>query len=214
MNTTTNKPSAIVLDFDFTAAHFLGGHDGLYRILQRRGATYEFVHDLYFRVEGMGFTIDRFIAEAERSGLAITDHDKIKEEFADWLKDGLKLYDDTLAAVCRWRAAGIPVVVLTFGDDQYQRQKISTVGLPNDEIIVVCEPGAKTEAIRSLASRSRYGPGLKFVEDKPQELDDLRGVGAPPGIVERVRILRPDSPYANVAAKHTHREVHSLAEVF
>lgn len=64
------------------------------------------------------------------------------------------LFDDALPALRRARSAGLEVAVLTNGDEDHQRQKLSMLGLVDevDTLISTSElPAAKPDSGRSVA---------------------------------------------------------------
>ena len=204
------RPTCIAIDFDGTLAYFKGGYDQLFAIFTRRGVDNSIVRESYeqSKREG-GFTITRLMKiVAERTSRSFDD-EAINGEFADWLGRSLVPCAEAALVLTVWRDVGIPVVILTSGDMDYQAQKVHATRLPHDDLIVVAHEAGKIEALRALLER--YGPPILFVEDRPYVLDLVREEGLTPAEVRTVRVLRPESPYVREKSLYVHETVHAVA---
>ncbi len=203
------KPTCIALDFDFTLAHFTGGLHNLYAIFTRRGIAPEIVREAHLETEREGFTIARFTAQIKKRVTELPRETAVSTEFGEWLRASLTPYPDTRAFFTRW-AGKIPLAIVTFGDPDYQKQKIGMFDLPYDSLFTVAPPRTKSEALRALIAR--HGKPILFVDDKPEELDAVRDDFISEDDVVTVLMRRPDSMYLNTR-RHSHERVASLYEV-
>ncbi|MDO8537106.1 MAG: hypothetical protein Q7R94_02580 [bacterium] len=210
------KIKCIALDFDFTLAHFLDPVErGLFNIFRRRRVAEVTIKKAYDEAVKTGFTIQNFteqiknltmLPEFDPAG------DNIPTEFEAWLRKSLKTYPDAMPFLWKWWGK-IPIVILTHGNQFYQRQKINAARIPYDKLVVMAPSKRKAAVIHDLV-REHDWPIL-FLEDKPDELD---AVIDEPGLneddVTTVLVCREDSPYyGKQTPRHNHVRVHSLDQV-
>jgi FMN phosphatase YigB (HAD superfamily) len=199
-----------VLDFDFTLAHFTDGVESLCEIFSAYGVAADVAHQGWLEAEQLGFTIDVCRNAVERIIGKSLPKDDIAALFRQWLRANLSLYEDSQAVINRWNQNDM-IWILTFGNREYQFQKISSVDILFHQVVVTTEPNTKFRFIQRLVQKSRYP--IMFVDDKPSELDAVRDAGLGNSQIETVLIRRSDSPYFEVKPRYPHRVVWSLAEL-
>lgn len=202
--------TCIALDFDFCSATFKDGFEGLYAIFEKRGVSRAKAIELKIQAVRLGFTIATYQSLVEHTCGVLPDRENIKQEFTKWLERTLIPYPDAPVAFASWHTKA-PIVSMTFGNDTYQRQKIKATRLPYSEICVVEPPNTKLAVIQGLLLR--YGAPFVFIEDNPSELDAVRKAGIGEKSVRTVRVLRSDSPYANIPSEYKHEEVGSFLDI-
>ena len=121
---------------------------------------------------------------------------------ADWI------YPDVLPALQKLQAAGSRLILLSFGNRDWQMTKISHSGVQNllDEVELV--EGSKTEPVHLLEADN--GEKMICVNDRATETDELHGV---PPHVDYVWIQRPDTPYNNTPPTAPHRAISDLSAI-
>lgn len=206
------RVTCVAVDFDGTLAHFKGGYDGLFAIFSRRGVDPAVVRECYEQTkQEVGFSISVMISMvAGRSGCCF-DAAGVGAEFRDWLGLSLMPYADSVATLAAWRRQGIPVVILTAGNREYQAQKVQATHMPHDQLIVVSTEHEKPNAVRQLLEQ--YGAPILLVEDRPSVLDRMRGCSLTEKQLVTVRLLRKESPYCRENAACTHQTFETLEDV-
>lgn len=200
-----------IFDFDYTIAHFTGGYDGLFAIFTKKGIPLDIVIASYEKVKAeKGFNIWRLINKISETTNMDLDNESIEREFMQWLSESLVIYPDSLFAIESFMKKRIPVIILTAGEEEYQRQKISAVGIQYDELIVIPRVNEKITAIRNLLEK--YGAPLVIFDDKASELDSLRDQRMDNDKVITVMIRRSDSPYFNQMSRYRHEEADAFTE--
>lgn len=198
----------VAVDFDNTLAYFKNPTEkGLFDVFRRRGVREEHIRKAYEESSVNGFSIANFMDCIAKIHGSISDEESISQDFENWLQSSLALYSDSLSAIQNWQAAGIPVVIVTFGNPEYQRQKIKMVNISCDGVEVVSPPRRKFEVIGELLGK--YGAPIVFIDDKQTELDEVRA-RFPESQVTTLLAARPDSPYRNKSAKYFHFVIGSL----
>lgn len=202
----------VALDFDHTLAYFSGGYGGLEEIFVRRGIPSEIAQEVLAQTTQQGFTIENYrrAIEAQTSRSFADEAVVIREEFAQWLSGSLCLYPDSVPFAQYWRSCDVPVVVVTFGVPEYQREKIQSTALPCSEIRHTTVKGRKADVLAQLCEQ--HGIPVVFVDDDPKELDAVRDNGITEKQVLTVLIVRPDQARAETP-RHLHHRIQNLAEV-
>lgn len=201
------RPSAIALDYDFTVARFLSGFDGLHQILVRQGMSLPDAQKAHEKAEGFGFTPNILLACAGELGFTPLSPNRFHAEFRQWLKDELRLYPEMTAVAEKW--SGIPIHIVSFGDEQYQMAKITATCIPHVDARITKEPKAK--ALGELYRK--YHGTIWFFDDNPHEHDGVRDAGLTDKEVICLFVDRPESPHNSKVPKYEHRRVSSLLEV-
>lgn len=206
------RATCIAIDFDGTLAYFKGGYDELFAIFHRRGVDLVVVKECYEQTKReFGFSISAMTSVvSSRTGCSL-DTVAIAAEFRGWLGLSLVPYSDSVATLVRWQHQGIPVVILTAGNSEYQTQKVQVTRMPHDQLTVVSHEHEKPDVVRRLLER--YGLPVVFVEDRPSVLDAIREHGLTEDRVITVRLLRQESPYVREHSVYRHRSYNGLDEV-
>lgn len=203
------RPTCIAFDFDYTLTHFIGGYDNLFAIFIRRGVAREITQETYKEAQREDFTIGRFTAKIKQRLGELQEETTIAAEFEEWLRESLAPYPDTRAFFEQWYGK-IPIAIVTFGDHDYQKQKVSAVGLPHDALFIVEPPDRKSAALRALIRQ--YGKPIIFIDDTIKELDSVRDDGLGEDEVITIEMRRPDR-ISLEASRYPHHRITSLHEV-
>lgn len=199
---------SVILDFDGTLAYFReGGALGWFSILTNRGFPEDVVQKTYQDLlSSKGFSIDRFLEMIRLKTALRIDEDGIKREFNEWVKQQLTLYPDALPAIKRWRIQGVLVVVLSAGEASFQQQKVQSVNVPYDELIIVDHAFEKASKVRDLIASK--GNSVVIIDNRVDVLDDVyEQIGKE---VITVWIRRPGSKKNIKRSRYSHVEVKSL----
>lgn len=206
------KVAGAVFDFDSTLSHFIGGKEGLYKIFVSRGIPDDVVRNAYEEVKkDGGFTIDRLIGNIEERAYRRFEVNSIQVEFITWLNAAVALYSDTLVLISKLKELHIPVIIVTYGDEIFQKQKVMSSSVPYDELYIVNEEKGKAKILQQLLVR--YGKPLFFIDDKPLALDLVRDSGLGESEVITIRIRRADSSHFHEKPRFQHNEIFSLLEM-
>ncbi len=202
------RPHLFSFDFDDTLAHFCGDLEGLFGIFERAGVPRKIVRAAYQNLRNSGgFSITRFVAVLHGAGFTPTATTG-EAEAKRWLATSLELYPD--AARLIGTPLKIPSAIVTFGDPDYQRQKISIVGLDQLPTFIVSEPFSKAKPLRQLIAD--YGAPIAHVDDVGSELDAIRHAGLTETEVITYHIVRSSSPEPHT--EFPHKQISSLNQIF
>ena len=210
------NPKCLVFDFDYTLAFFRDGL-GFLELFVSAGMRRQEVDSLFTEIvqSPEGFTIRRMLdAASSVDSFDQRERLRIAYAFRIWLERSLELYPDVLRCIEWALTAGIPWVIVTAGDDSYQRQKISALGLAGlvpADVFVTPPAHGKAEALRELIAR--FGRPIWFVDDSPHELDRVRAAGLSQDDVATFLLVRSDSLYTQVSPRHPHTSITSLDEL-
>lgn len=205
------RSTCIALDLDYTLSHFRGRYDGLFDIFRKRGVPDDVIGRAYDEAKSDGFTIEKLIDLVAREGAAL-ERGPVRAEFRAWLESAITLYSDVMPFLERLRSTGsLPVAIITFGQPDYQEEKVRLLKFPYDRYVCVPEPDAKFAALLEL--KAAYGTPLLYVDDKASELDRIREQD-PKKQIFTVRVMRPDSPYRDQPTRFKHIHISSLGELF
>lgn len=117
-----------------------------------------------------------------------------------WFKENYVLYDDAYEFLDHYLER-VPIVIVTAGDEDFQREKIALLDFFPNEIIVAPMGTPKIDALKDI--RDRYQKLVVFVDDNPSEFDriSLDMWFGFPATSYRVRMNRGNGPHAHVS-KH------------
>ncbi len=179
--------SCIAIDFDDTLASLEGGKGALLGFFAK-SLPFEEVVSVYqeIRVTPEGFSPQRLIEKIlEKNPSIHCDKEELLREFAEWLRVSLKLFPEVYEVIEKWRKK-VPVVIVSAGNEVFQREKITFTKVPHDACYVTAM-GKKTEVIAQLLNI--YSSPIAFIDDKRDELqvvkDDKR-------LVDKVRLVLLD----------------------
>lgn len=205
------KPKCIVVDFDNSISFFKGGKTGLFTIFIRQGADESLVRESYEETKKEGtFLVENLTQKLEKNTGIHFDKEKIIKEFWAWISDTVRLYTDSVPVISNWRNSGVPVIILTFGDPNYQKQKIAMTNTPYDEVITVESNDKKVMSLKDIIKK--YGKPIVVIDDTPGVLDDIRDMGYSQDDVVTFLMRRPDGPYVHNKSKYSHREISDFYE--
>lgn len=206
------QTTCIVVDFDGTLAYFKGGYDELFAIFSRRGVDPAVVKECYEQTKRkFGFSISAMTAVVTSQTGCHVDAAGVAAEFRNWLELSLIPYPDSAGMLTQWQNQGIPVVILTAGNSEYQAQKVQATHMPHDQLIVVSHECEKPDVVRQLLEH--YGSPVLYIEDRPSVLDAIRECGLTEGEVMTVRLLRRESPYFHEHSAYWHHSCNALKKV-
>ncbi len=201
------KMSCLALDFDYTISHFTDDLRGLFEIFTRRGVPEKEARSAFTHVvEQVGFTFSAYSHAVQRAHRVNESEKILRAEFKNWLSSSLVLYPESLRMLRKWHNK-IPVVIVTSGNPEFQREKIKTVGIPYDDVRFIQPPQRKVSVMPHLLKK--YGVPVVFVDDNPRELDAVYQKSLQDKIITFL-MRRPDSPYATAEPEYRHREIRSL----
>ncbi|MEX0918496.1 MAG: HAD family hydrolase [Candidatus Paceibacterota bacterium] len=171
-------PTLIAFDFDKTLAYF-AGTERVEDLLVNLGFGDLEALNIYQQVKATGFSFGKIIDCVKermlRRNCPFDQSDQLDfaEDLDFWLSTHLRLYEDAedlLSWLDRWST---PWAIVTFGDKDYQKQKIQQLHLKPMEICHTASIGAKTEPLLELVAK--YGRPIFFVDDNPEELQPVTG---------------------------------------
>ena len=168
--------SCIAIDLDATLCRFQGGKEGLFSIFVCPQASENDIREIYERVKkSHGFSIAKMQRGVEEKIGKKFDTAEVEQKFSEWLKRSLVLYPDSIPFLTNCKTCGLPICIVTFGDTQFQKQKVAALNIPYDELFVTEKENGKPRIILELIKK--YGSAVVFIDDKPSELDRVRDQG-------------------------------------
>lgn len=210
-----NGDVVLALDLDYTLAHYKDGLKGLFEITQKFGVPESVAKRALAVTEERGFSLGLFYKILSFNVHLLVSEDRFMELATPWLRENYALYDDAYEFLAQY-LEHVPVIIVTAGDEDFQREKIRVLGFFPDEIIVVPMGTSKIGALKDIYGR--YQKLVVFIDDNPSEFDciSLDAWFWFPATSYSVRISRDDSPHAHVAkhlASHKVRAVNSFEQL-
>lgn len=210
-----NGDVVLALDLDYTLAHYKDGLKGLFEITQKLGVPESVARRALAATEASGFSLGLFYQILSLSVHLFVSEGRFMELATPWFRENYALYDDAYEFLAQY-LEHVPVVVVTAGDEDFQREKIRVLGFFPNEVIVVPMGTSKIGALKDIYGR--YQKLIVFVDDNPDEfgcisLDAWFGF---PATSYLVRMSRDDSPHAHVVkhlALHKVRAVNSFEQL-
>ncbi|MDA1337299.1 MAG: hypothetical protein O3C23_00820 [bacterium] len=164
--------SCAVIDFDGTLASFPGGPEEFFSIFEKQGVSKRIVKESYEVVrESKGFSIKNLYDELKGKGFSL-DKDILENEFTDRVKRDLSLYKESMEAIENIQKQGMPVVILTAGEEVIQKTKVAITQISYDELIIV--PRAKEKVAILTTLLKKYGKPLFVFDNRADILDLMR----------------------------------------
>lgn len=161
----------IVLDLDETLTSFDRGYSKLLKGLSFLNISSFIIGNAIEDANNKGFTIDLFIKTIEKiNKMPFNDQTKrkIKDIFNKWLSDSIYIYDDAKKFIEIWEDR-VPIIILTFGNPEYQQKKIRILGLDRFYSCYVTEPYSKFEKL-NLILNNQY---IVYVDDNINEINEI-----------------------------------------
>lgn len=202
------KIGCIALDLDDTLVYLQNHLEGFYQICAGWGLDRPKIGPIVQQlIYGEGFNFERFLAKTE-FGWPSPESRKICNELNTWMARSLKPFPDSAPTINTW-LVDLPVVVVTNGEEQFQKIKLDWTGLPYTKLFVLKPNGhGKGAQIRQLVNH--YGPTV-FVDDLPTNLDNVRQHGLTADQVMTIQMRRPEC--ARYEESPDHRQAKSLLDV-
>lgn len=205
------KPVCIAFDLDNCLARFVGGKEGLFAIGTRRGIPKEIVKEVYEETNvGGGWSAKKFLNNLQKRTQREFGGEDFLQECTRWFESSFALYPDSLSTIRHWHILHIPIAIITRGDPESQRQKITMTKIPYNDLYIVPNDGLKILSLQELIHK--YGKPIIFVDDKVSVLDEARAI-FDKGEVITVIIRRPESSYIHKQPKYRHCEIFQLTEL-
>ena len=220
-----DRPACLCVDLDGVLVHFTDREKtGLFEIFKRRGIGEDDAKKYYSKTKKeRPFSIDAMIDVVKRDEDRDLDEVQIEREFYQWVDRNLEVCEESIDVLSKWLREGYRLVILTEGDDDFQKYKIREAGIPCDaeglEIRVVPDKQAKFEFLSQLPDE--YYP-VALIEDDPAMLDlvldsisdaELNHAELTEGEVLTLRVDRPESPHFGEESEHGHIRFDNLDEV-
>ena len=197
----------IVIDFDGTLASFLSGREGFFDIFIKRGVPQHVVKETYEAVRAsQGFLIENLYGALRVKGFSLN-KDVLESEFEERIQKDLTLYPESMTAMKNWKKQGIPIIILTAGEEATQRQKVAVTQIPYDELCVV--PTAKEKVAEVSRLLKKYGKPLLVLDDRADILDLIHEEFKDSSGVRTVWVHRVNSDLPR--GKHEHIEIKDLS---
>lgn len=200
--------TCIAIDLDNTLIYPRGGNLRLFRVLAKHGVPLLRLPAIYEEAKQHGLSAHSLLAAAKTHSKKPLDAGAIQNDIARWLHASVACYPDSIAAVTEWRKRRVPVMIVTVGVPEFQKEKIAIAGIPHDDVFVVQNVNGKSSVLGTLLDR--YGATCLFIDDKSTELDAAYESGIAPERVLTFRIRRRNSPYYQQKAVYEHRHITRL----
>ena len=195
-----NGDVVLVLDLDYTLAHYKDGLSGLFAITHKLGIPENVARHALMTTEERNFSFELFYQILSTKVHVFVNEHKFIELVMPWFRENYILYDDAFEFLSQY-LEHVPVVVVTAGDEEFQREKIRVLDFFPNEIIVVPMGTPKVDALKDIYGR--YQKVVVFVDDNPSEFDriSIDAWFGFPATSYSVRMARNDSPHVHVV-KH------------
>ena len=198
---------AVIVDLDGTLAQMVHRRE-LFAVFAHNGLSLSRAGRIYKRVRNtVGFSLPHMLRAIKEEGYRL-DRESTTRDFIKWLRSSLTLYRDVGPFIRAVRAQRIPFIILTLGEEQFQRQKVEMSGIRPDKLIVAGSPHEKVEKLRRVVQER--GRPLVCVDDDPRILDAVARE-LPPYTVIPVRLQR--GPYQHLKVRRSHWTIRSLLEL-
>ncbi|MFH1404846.1 MAG: HAD hydrolase-like protein [Patescibacteria group bacterium] len=179
--------------FDFDSTLFANSRlwESWVSMLENEGLEKQFIIDEGVKLIQLGFSPQK---HADAVGLENKISKKLVSKFSAWIeKEGPELIYTDVPAFFERKNGDHKYSILTFGDPEFQDQKIQACQLYDlvDDVYVATPEKQKKDHLADLVSGG--ADQVLFVDDNPNELEAVHGSGVP---VTLVRILRDGEYHA------------------
>lgn len=201
--------TAVVLDFDDTLA--TSGMRGYFSHIASYGYDEALITRIYQDVRmGIG-NCPRNLLTRLSEEIEIPDlEQKIAETERAHMRASVP-YPDSKPNVLKWRRRGIPVHILSHGEQTFQPKKIKSAGIPCDGMHIIDATGSKGAVITYLLDR--YGAPIAHVNDKASEHDAIADAIGENGIYEVwMQRSQVDSLHGK-EGKRSYIDIHTLDDI-
>ncbi|KKU11670.1 MAG: hypothetical protein UX16_C0008G0011 [Parcubacteria group bacterium GW2011_GWB1_45_7] len=205
------KFKCVALDFDDCLAHHNDDYTGLFDIFIKQGFSESVVRGAYEETHARGgFSFDNFIDVLKNKGEIGENTEELKKKFDEWVSLSLLLYPDVKDFLVQVKLLKIPVAIVTFGDSEHQKEKVLSTGVLYDYLYVIPRKGEKFTVLEELMAD--YGAPIAFVDDKPEELDNVREHFTADE-VKLFRIIRPRGRHIEAKPRFEYPKIENLTEI-
>ncbi len=202
----------IAIDFDHTIAYHRGGREVLFRILRKNGIPLRKIGEIYERTKKEhGLSAEGLFRVAQEYVTEPLNKEAIARDVVLWLHSSVTCYPEAAKAMAMWKAANIPIYIVTVGTPEFQKKKVEIANVPHDDIFVLDTVNNKSGVLKQLLAR--YGAPCIFIDDKATELDAIRESGLNREDVATFRIRRKNSPYYTQVPVFPHIEIATLDDI-
>lgn len=203
------KYACIAFDLDGTLAKFNDDKIGLKNIFLDSGIKPQEFEKAYSKAKDNGFNFEKLIYFCATISNTKLNNDYLLEKLNSWLKQNLVLHEDArfLMNSSDWQTDAV-LAIITFGNPQFQYQKIKHLGIKKDVCFFSDTKLKKNKAIELLAQNLKP---ILFVDNSLEELDALREAGYSSNVLETVWINRKNK--ASNKAKFQHLTIQNLSEL-
>lgn len=189
-----NGDVVLALDLDYTLAYYKDGLSGLFDILRKLGIQESVARQALATAEERNFSFELFYQILSMKVHVFVSEREFVELVTPWFRENYALYDDAFEFLSKY-LEHVPIVVVTAGDERFQRDKIRILKFFPNEIIVVPVGTPKIDALKDVYGR--YKKVVVFVDDNPSEFDriSIDAWFSFPATSYSVCMARDDSPH-------------------
>lgn len=189
----------LALDLDHTLAHYKDGLRGLFEITRNLGVSESVAKQVLAATEERNFSLRLFYQILSLKSCILISEEKFLELAQSWFKENYVLYDDAEDFLLKYLER-VPIVIVTAGDEDFQREKIALLDFFPNETIVVPVGTSKIDALKDIYGR--YQKPVVFIDDNPVEFNriHLDAWFCFPAASYLVRMKRADSPHAQTTS--------------
>jgi phosphoglycolate phosphatase-like HAD superfamily hydrolase len=170
------NPAAYFLDFDHTLFHtdqFF--HVDVRNSFLRFGIDPAKWEESYAAVWPTGYSLEKHAVEAARRSGGELPVEAMKRVLRDSFSNlDAYVFPDVVPFLQRAKKSGAPLYLVSFGDPEWQRYKVSASHLSSyfDGLFLTSAEGGKARLILDQAKRIRHALGV--VDNNPAELDSIK----------------------------------------
>lgn len=184
--------AVLVLDLDYTLAHYRDGMSGLFAVTHALGIQECVAWQALSEAEKENFSFELFYKKLSSLAHVGMKESVFVERLTMWFKENYVLYEDAHAFLFDY-LEHLPLVIVTAGNEELQRSKIKLLGLIPHEVVVVPMGEPKLRVLKDISDQ--YQKTVVFVDDNPVEHAHIAFDGCFGKASYRVRMRRSDSPY-------------------
>lgn len=160
----------IIIDFDHTIFDAASFKDALAAAILKCGVSHNVFWQTYATIRksdrDSGYSPERHLAALNK--VIKLNKTSAKKNVNEVVSNSRKyLYADTLAFLKKISSLGVPLILLSYGDRDFQNKKINACGLKKYFMEIKIVQKSKNAAIKKLARK--YGGNLIFVNDNIKE---------------------------------------------
>ncbi len=206
------KFNCIAIDFDNCLAYYRDKRAGLFRVFTESGVDEPVARRAYdYANDHGGFSLDSVVSILEKEENTHINRGGLRNRFNSWLSLSIAPYPDVNDFMERAKSLNVPVAVITYGNKDYQKEKIRLTKISCGKLIVTPTVGEKYIALKQLIDL--YGVPIAFIDDRRLELDNTREHFGETEVVT-FHVMRVDAPRPKTPAKFKHQEIKTLSEIF